>query len=50
MLFPNDTSSASLSCIACGLDTACVTHRVASFDEAAEAMTDPGPKVVFTPR
>jgi len=40
-----------LSCIACGsLDTACVTHRVASFDEAAEAMTDPGPKVVFTPR
>jgi alcohol dehydrogenase len=25
-----------------------VTHGVLPFSEAAEAMTDPGPKVVFT--
>jgi threonine dehydrogenase-like Zn-dependent dehydrogenase len=39
-----------LSCIACGkLHPDRVTHRVASFDQAPEAMTDPGPKVIFVP-
>jgi alcohol dehydrogenase len=38
-----------LDCIACGhLHPEHVTHRIASFDNAAEAMADPGPKVVFT--
>jgi threonine dehydrogenase-like Zn-dependent dehydrogenase len=39
-----------LGCIACGkLHPEHVTHRVASFDEAGEAMADPGPKLVFVP-
>lgn len=39
-----------IACIACGgLHPEHVTHRVESFDDAAEAMTDPGPKVVFMP-
>ncbi len=39
-----------LDCIACGkLHPEHVTHRVASFDEAADAMADPGPKLVFVP-
>jgi alcohol dehydrogenase len=39
-----------LNCIACGkLHVEHVTHRVASFEEAIDAMTDPGPKVIFTP-
>ena len=39
-----------LGCIACGkLHPEHVTHRLASFDEAGEAMTDPGPKLVFVP-
>ncbi len=39
-----------LGCIACGkLHPEYVTHRVVSFAEAADAMTDPGPKVIFTP-
>ncbi len=37
-----------LACIACGkLHPAHVTHRVARFEEAIDAMTDPGPKVIF---
>ena len=37
-----------LACVACGaLHPEHVTHRVAPFTEAAEAMTDPGPKLVF---
>ena len=41
---------AVLACLACGsLDPAHVTHRVATFADAADAMTDPGPKLVFTP-
>jgi alcohol dehydrogenase len=37
-----------LDCIACGkLHPEHVTHRTLSFAEAAEAMTDPGPKLVF---
>lgn len=39
-----------LACMACGgLHPEHVTHRVASFDEAAEAMMDSGPKLVFVP-
>jgi threonine dehydrogenase-like Zn-dependent dehydrogenase len=39
-----------LHCIACGkLHPEHVTHKVLPFDEAAEAMTDSGPKLVFTP-
>lgn len=39
-----------LGCIACGkLHPEHVTHRVVGFDEAGEAMTDPGPKLVFLP-
>lgn len=41
---------AVLGCIACGkLHPEHVTHRVVPFDEAGEAMTDPGPKLVFVP-
>jgi len=37
-----------LACIACGaLKSEPVTHRTARFAEAAEAMDDPGPKIVF---
>lgn len=36
------------ACVACGkLDPSPVTHRRCGFDEAADAMTDPGPKLVF---
>ena len=39
-----------LDCIACGrLHPEHVTHRVLPFAEAGGAMTDPGPKLVFTP-
>lgn len=39
-----------IDCIACGrLDPGHVTHRILPFAEAGEAMTDPGPKLVFTP-
>lgn len=39
-----------LDCIACGkLSPGAVTHRVLPFAEAGDAMTDPGPKLVFTP-
>ncbi len=39
-----------LGCIACGkLHPEIVTHRVLPFADAADAMTDPGPKIVFTP-
>ena len=39
-----------LGCIACGgLHPEHVTHSVASFDEAADAMMDSGPKLVFVP-
>jgi threonine dehydrogenase-like Zn-dependent dehydrogenase len=39
-----------LGCIACGkLHPEHVTHRVTSFDEAGDAMADPGPKLVFVP-
>jgi threonine dehydrogenase-like Zn-dependent dehydrogenase len=39
-----------LDCIACGkLHPEHVTHRVLDFAEAGDAMTDPGPKLVFTP-
>jgi threonine dehydrogenase-like Zn-dependent dehydrogenase len=39
-----------LGCIACGkLHPEHVTHRVASFEEAGDAMADPGPKLVFLP-
>jgi alcohol dehydrogenase len=39
-----------LGCIACGkLHPEHVTHRVAPFAEAGEAMADPGPKLVFVP-
>jgi threonine dehydrogenase-like Zn-dependent dehydrogenase len=39
-----------LGCIACGvLHPEHVTHRVLPFDSAADAMTDPGPKLIFTP-
>lgn len=37
-----------LDCLACGrLHPEHVTHRVARFADAGEAMTDPGPKLVF---
>jgi threonine dehydrogenase-like Zn-dependent dehydrogenase len=39
-----------LHCIACGkLHPEHVTHRVLPFSDAADAMTDSGPKLVFTP-
>jgi threonine dehydrogenase-like Zn-dependent dehydrogenase len=39
-----------LDCIACGtFHPEHVTHRVLPFKQAGEAMTDPGPKLVFTP-
>uniref|UniRef100_UPI002E28FDB7 zinc-binding dehydrogenase n=1 Tax=Sandarakinorhabdus rubra TaxID=2672568 RepID=UPI002E28FDB7 len=39
---------AVVDCLACGrLDPAPVTHRVARFAEAADAMSDPGPKLMF---
>lgn len=39
-----------LNCIACGkLHPEHVTHRVLPFSQAVDAMTDPGPKLVFTP-
>jgi threonine dehydrogenase-like Zn-dependent dehydrogenase len=38
-----------LDCIACGsLSPGKVTHRILPFEEAADAMTDAGPKLVFT--
>lgn len=38
-----------LACLACGgLHPEHVTHRVAGFEEAADVMADPGPKIVFT--
>lgn len=38
-----------LGCVACGkLHPQPVTHRLASFAEAAEAMTEAGPKLIFT--
>ncbi|MFM9852844.1 MAG: alcohol dehydrogenase catalytic domain-containing protein [Sphingomonadaceae bacterium] len=41
---------AILGCIACGtLHPEHVTHRMAPFAEAGDAMTDPGPKLVFVP-
>jgi threonine dehydrogenase-like Zn-dependent dehydrogenase len=41
---------AVLDCIACGkLRPESITHRHVSFAEAADAMDDPGPKIVFTP-
>ena len=40
----------ALDCIACGrFHPETVTHRVARFCDAPDAMTDPGPKVIFTP-
>ncbi len=40
---------AVLDCLACGrLHPEHVTHRVTGFAEAGDAMTDPGPKLVFT--
>jgi threonine dehydrogenase-like Zn-dependent dehydrogenase len=39
----------AMACIACGkLHPEKVTSRVVTFGEAAEAMADPGPKIVFT--
>jgi alcohol dehydrogenase len=39
----------ALDCVACGkLRPEHVTHRVATFADAADAMTDPGPKIIFT--
>lgn len=39
-----------LACIACGkLHPEHVTHRTVAFGEAIDAMTDAGPKIVFTP-
>jgi threonine dehydrogenase-like Zn-dependent dehydrogenase len=39
-----------LGCMACGkLHPEHVTHRVAAFGEAADAMADAGPKLVFVP-
>lgn len=38
-----------LGCVACGkLHPQPVTHRIASFAEAADAMTEAGPKLIFT--
>jgi alcohol dehydrogenase len=40
---------AVLGCISCGkLHPETVTHRVLPFADAIDAMTDPGPKIVFT--
>jgi alcohol dehydrogenase len=40
---------AVLACMACGrLKPDLVTHRTATFAEAPDAMTDPGPKLIFT--
>lgn len=40
----------AMHCIACGkLHPEHVTHRVLPFSDAADAMTDSGPKLVFTP-
>jgi threonine dehydrogenase-like Zn-dependent dehydrogenase len=37
-----------LECLACGsMKAECVTHRVVAFKDASDAMTDPGPKIVF---
>lgn len=37
-----------LECMACGsFHPEKVTHQVVGFDQAADAMTDPGPKVIF---
>jgi len=37
-----------LGCVSCGkLHPQPVTHRVTSFSEAAEAMTEAGPKLIF---
>lgn len=39
-----------MHCMACGkLHPEHVTHRVLPFSQAVDAMTDPGPKLVFTP-
>ncbi len=39
---------AVIDCVACGrMHPEHVTHRVARFAEAGEAMTDPGPKLMF---
>jgi threonine dehydrogenase-like Zn-dependent dehydrogenase len=39
-----------MHCIACGkLHPEHVTHRILPFSDAAEAMTDSGPKLIFTP-
>jgi threonine dehydrogenase-like Zn-dependent dehydrogenase len=39
-----------LDCVACGkFHPEHVTHRVLPFDQAGDAMTDPGPKLIFTP-
>jgi alcohol dehydrogenase len=39
---------AVLDCLACGrMHPEHVTHRVLGFAEAGDAMTDPGPKMVF---
>lgn len=41
---------AVLDCLACGrLHPGHVNHRVARFADAADAMTDPGPKLIFVP-
>ncbi len=41
---------AVLACLACGdLHPEHVTHRIARFSEAGDAMTDPGPKLIFVP-
>jgi hypothetical protein len=37
----------ALACVCGGLNTAHVTHRVADFADAAIAMDDPGPKLIF---
>ena len=41
---------AVMDCLACGrLHPEHVTHRHVRFADAADAMADPGPKLVFTP-
>jgi alcohol dehydrogenase len=41
---------AVLECLRCGsLHADHVTHRIASFDEAADAMAEAGPKLIFRP-
>lgn len=43
------TFPGALNCIACGrFHPETVTHRVARFCDAPDAMADPGPKVIFT--